>query len=73
MLPNHKLVDSHTHICDSSFDADRGKVLQQAAAAGVGAIIAIKAIAELKGVAEEAAIEAVNENTRRLYGNIVNI
>jgi len=41
IIPTHKLVDTHTHICDSSFDADRGKVLQQAAAVGVGAIIAV--------------------------------
>jgi TatD DNase family protein len=36
-----KIVDTHTHICDSSFDADRGAVLQKATAAGVGAIIAV--------------------------------
>jgi TatD DNase family protein len=41
IIPNHKLVDTHTHICDSSFDADRGEVLHNAAAAGVGAIIAV--------------------------------
>ena len=41
MLPNHKLVDTHTHICDSSFDPDRDEVLDKAAAAGVGAIIAV--------------------------------
>jgi len=39
--PNHKLVDTHTHICDSSFDADRRQVLQKASTAGVGAIIAV--------------------------------
>jgi TatD DNase family protein len=36
-----KIVDTHTHICDSIFDADRDEVLQKAAAAGVGAIIAL--------------------------------
>jgi len=41
MLPGHKLIDTHTHICDSSFDADRSEVLQKASAAGVGAIIAV--------------------------------
>lgn len=40
-LPTFKLVDTHTHICDSAFDADRGKVLRKAAEAGVGAIIAL--------------------------------
>ncbi len=39
MLP--KIVDTHTHICDSSFDADRGEVLDRAADVGVGAIIAV--------------------------------
>ncbi len=37
----HKLVDTHTHICDSAFDADRTEVLRKAAQAGVGAIIAL--------------------------------
>ena len=36
-----KIVDTHTHICDSSFDADRGEVLNKAADAGVGAVIAV--------------------------------
>jgi len=36
-----KIVDTHTHICDSSFDANRGEVLKKASAAGVGAIIAV--------------------------------
>jgi TatD DNase family protein len=35
------IVDTHTHICDSSFDADRDEVLHKAAAAGVGAVIAV--------------------------------
>jgi len=37
----HKLVDTHAHICDSSFDADRGELLIKAAGVGVGAIIAM--------------------------------
>ena len=41
MAPEHKIVDTHAHICDPVFDADRGKVLQKAAASGVGAIIAL--------------------------------
>jgi TatD DNase family protein len=36
-----KIVDTHTHICDSAFDADRGEVLTKAAEAGVGAVIAV--------------------------------
>ena len=41
MLRKHLIVDTHTHICDSSFDTDRGEVLQRAADAGIGAVIAV--------------------------------
>jgi len=41
MLPKQKIVDTHTHICDVSFDPDREEVLKKAAGAGVGAIIAV--------------------------------
>jgi TatD DNase family protein len=34
------------------------------------ALIAVKAIAELKGITEEEVVEAVAENTRRLYGDV---
>ena len=40
-LLKNSLVDTHTHICDPSFDADRGDVLQRAAEAGVTAVIAV--------------------------------
>lgn len=40
-LPQNSLVDTHTHLCDTSFDADRAEVLQRAADAGIGAIIAV--------------------------------
>jgi len=40
-MAEHKIVDTHTHICDSSFDVDRGEVLHKAAEAGVGAVIAV--------------------------------
>ena len=35
------LTDTHCHICDAGFDADREAVLARAAAAGVRAIIAV--------------------------------
>jgi TatD DNase family protein len=41
MISAHKIVDTHTHICDSVFDGDRDVVLEKAAEAGVGAIIAL--------------------------------
>ena len=40
-MPNHKIVDTHAHICDPVFDEDREEVLRRAAAAGVGAVIAV--------------------------------
>jgi TatD DNase family protein len=33
------LVDSHAHIDDASFDADRGQVLERAAKAGIGVLV----------------------------------
>jgi TatD DNase family protein len=41
MTTEPRIVDTHTHICDSSFDGDRGEVLKRAAEAGIGAIIAL--------------------------------
>jgi TatD DNase family protein len=35
------LVDTHTHLCDASFDADRTEVLERARKAGVAAVIAV--------------------------------
>jgi len=36
-----KLVDTHAHMCDPSFDEDRDAVLERARKAGVAAIIAV--------------------------------
>ncbi len=35
------LTDTHTHICDAAFDADRKAVLARAGDAGIGAVIAV--------------------------------
>jgi len=35
------LTDTHTHLCDAAFDADRAQVLARAAAAGIRAIVAV--------------------------------
>ena len=40
-MAKHTIIDTHTHICDSSFDEDRGDVLKNAAEAGIGAIVAV--------------------------------
>ena len=36
-----RLVDTHAHICDASFDKDRAEVLERARKVGVDAIIAV--------------------------------
>jgi len=41
MMSNHKLIDTHAHICDPVFDEDRAEVLRNAVAVGVGAVIAV--------------------------------
>ena len=35
------LTDTHTHICDTAFDADRAEVLARAEQSGIRAIIAV--------------------------------
>jgi TatD DNase family protein len=40
-MQKQKIVDTHAHICDPAFDADRHAVLEMAEAAGVGAVIAV--------------------------------
>ena len=37
----HPIIDTHTHLYDTSFDADRPRVLDRAAAAGVQKIISV--------------------------------
>ncbi|MCP4655530.1 MAG: TatD family hydrolase [bacterium] len=36
-----RLTDTHAHLCDPSFDADRGEVLERAVEAGIGAVVAV--------------------------------
>lgn len=40
-MANYKLVDTHAHLCDPSFDLDRAKVLKRAQAAGISAVITV--------------------------------
>jgi TatD DNase family protein len=37
----HGLIDTHAHLCDAMFDADRAEVLDRAQAAGVTAVVAV--------------------------------
>lgn len=40
-MSNYSIVDTHAHMCDAGFDADRGVVLERARKAGVTAILAL--------------------------------
>ena len=40
-VSQHKLIDTHAHICDPAFAKDRAEVLERARMAGVAAIIAV--------------------------------
>lgn len=41
IMCDDKIVDTHTHLCDPVFDADRDEVLERARAVGVAAVIAV--------------------------------
>ena len=40
-MPKPSLVDTHAHICDETFDADRTEVLANAGTSGVAAVVAV--------------------------------
>jgi TatD DNase family protein len=40
-MDNHSIVDTHAHLCDAVFDADRAEVLERARAQGVSAVISV--------------------------------
>lgn len=40
-MHDYDLVDTHTHLCDPIFDADRAEVLERARAKGVSAVITV--------------------------------
>jgi TatD DNase family protein len=40
-MAHHFIIDTHAHLCDTSFDNDREEVIQRAITAGVTAIIAV--------------------------------
>jgi TatD DNase family protein len=41
MMSKILLVDTHTHLCDKTFDADRAEVLERAQKVGISAVIAV--------------------------------
>jgi Tat protein secretion system quality control protein TatD with DNase activity len=84
-LPTALLIDTHAHLCDPVFDADRERVLSCLLAESDSPVLgpspqernepsnillAVKAIAELKGIKEAEVAERMAENTRRLYGDV---
>jgi TatD DNase family protein len=71
-LTSHKLVDTHAHICDPLYDADRSEVLQRAASAGVGAVIAVgESISDARKNIELAAVHPVLRPAAGLYPTIL--
>ena len=72
MLPKQNLVDTHAHICDSVFDADRINVLQEAAEAGVSAVIAVgENIADARRNIDLAATHPMIKPAAGLYPTIL--
>ncbi|UCD77523.1 MAG: TatD family hydrolase [Desulfobacterales bacterium] len=70
--PEHKMVDTHAHICDPAFDADRAEVLRSAAAAGVGAVIAVgENISDARKNIELAAEHSLLKPAAGLYPTIL--
>lgn len=73
VLTRHKLVDTHAHICDPTFDANRAEVLQRAASAGVGAVIAVgENISDARKNIELAAVHRMLRPAAGLYPTILN-
>ena len=73
-MSNHKLVDTHAHICDSVFDADRADVLRKAAAAGVDAVIAVgENISDARKNVELAAVHPELRPAAGLYPTILDL
>jgi len=72
VLTNRKLVDTHAHICDPVFDADRSEVLQNAAAAGVDAVVAVgENIEDARKNIELAAVHPMLRPAAGLYPTIL--
>lgn len=72
VLTSYKLVDTHAHICDPAFDADRTEVLQNAAAAGVGTVIAVgENISDARKNIELAAVHPMLRPAAGLYPTIL--
>ncbi|CAB1062226.1 hypothetical protein D1BOALGB6SA_7002 [Olavius sp. associated proteobacterium Delta 1] len=74
MLPKYKIVDTHAHICDPSFDADRDEVLRNAVDAGIAAIIAVgEDLSDAKRNIELAAMHPTLRPAAGLYPTILDL
>jgi TatD DNase family protein len=69
---SRKLVDTHAHICDPAFDADRAEMLRRAATAGVGAVIAVgENISDARKNIELSAVHPMIRPAAGLYPTIL--
>ena len=67
-MPMWQIVDTHAHICDPVYDEDRTEVLERAGDAGITAVITVGE----NFFDAQKNMEAVSENTQKLYGDILN-
>jgi len=74
IVPEHKIVDSHAHICDPVFDTDRDEVLKNAVDAGIAAIIAVgEDLSDAKRNIELAAKHPILRPAAGLYPTILDL
>ena len=68
------IVDTHAHMCDSVFDADRGEVLARAGKAGIAAVIAVgESLADAQKNLELADVHPMIRPAAGLYPTLLSL
>jgi len=68
------IVDTHAHLCDSVFDADRGDVLARAAQAGIAAVLAVgENLADARKNLEMAEVHPMIRPAAGLYPTLLSL